>query len=221
MQTFIVLEKIPALDTVWCVGDIFLDFESDLLMANKNVGAWYLNTRCDVKYFTYPVMELNNFLIRVQMSLAIALNESGHLSRFIVLVLGDDFEKMTASYKLTELCFRWLISEIVVCVHRRKSYLPKKVVRSTEPKFVTVKPHPRCGILDISQAHKIKRRIFNRSIEAVVKKYDNFYMVNTDTIRPDTLEYFDANKKKSYLMLAMSNVGKQSVIWLNRLTKES
>ena len=72
-------------------------------------------------------MERQNVLVRMQQALAKQLNEMIHLPRFIVLLLGDDFEKITTgmtSHELTELFIRWLISKIVVCVECHKAKMP-------------------------------------------------------------------------------------------------
>ena len=80
---------------------------------------------------------------------------------------------------------------MLLSIQDRKGNLDKKASRLSEPKFLIIKPTPKnTDGFDTRD----NCRIFNRSVENVIKKYDNFYCFNDDEIKPDEIANFDSSE---------------------------
>ena len=57
-------------------------------------------------------MDSNNILIRITNALAKRLNETSKLPRFIIILIGDDFEKIGSTQEASYLTVHCLVTEI-------------------------------------------------------------------------------------------------------------
>lgn len=72
-----------------------------------------------------------------------------------------------------------------------KSVLRKHKVRVSEPKYLLLEPLPKQEAVDTVGNFRLKCRVYNRSVENVVWRYDDIFIINIDGIRPDTTNLFD------------------------------
>ena len=72
---------------------------------------------------------------------------------------------------------RWLVSALVLEIQTRKEQLPDFTFRSTEPKFIFVKPALKYAISDLDKDHMNMRHVFNRTLEKTIQKYDRAYAI--------------------------------------------
>ena len=162
--------KIPALEEVWCVGDIFLSFAAGhaTSLANEfdaqKCKQMYIFNRYDVKSMTTPLLNTNYVLVRLQNALANHLNNTVKLPRLLIVILDKDFIKLgDATY--SDMAVRELVSSLFTTIQERKEQLQKKCIRSSEPKFIFVKPTPKYSLIDIGDEYKNMKRSFNKTLE--------------------------------------------------------
>ena len=183
---YFIVGKIDALDTIWIIGDMALSTAGVQFKKKHDMAAQfspsvssqsYISNRYDVKLMYSPVTNQTNILLWIINGLYQGFNRYTYLPRFIIIFLDADFEWITHNHDLTYKTLLWLISQVVWGAGKKKSKLPLKARRSTQPKFVLVKPSPKVSYKDIRQEHKFKKRTFNRCAEEIICKYNDFFII--------------------------------------------
>ena len=172
------------------MGDTHLS-ASVKIMAKLARRPSYITSRCDLRVLYTPIMQSQNISARVMNAFIVAVNEPIHLPRMVVLFLDQDFEEITGDYDSTEMTVKWLIANLVMMVHDRKKHIPSFASRPSEPKFIIIKPTPLADWSDPHGSHKARKCIFNQSIKQVIAKYDHFFIVNVDAIKPDNPTFYE------------------------------
>ena len=139
-----------------------------------------------------------NILSRLYNALVDGINRYNQLPRIIVIILDDDFTKMTSNYDNTEELFGWIIGQICLLMYSRKNEMISFASRPDEPKLLMVKPLPRSESQDTkgNNPYRNLRRVFNRSVDNIISRYDETYVVNMDEIRPESFDLFDISGNK-------------------------
>ena len=75
-------------------------------------------------------------------------------------------------------------------VQMRKQQLPKRATRRSELKIVQLKPTPVYQLLDITNRSRDQRRIFNRTLEKLVKRYENQCLLNIENVYPNNAKCY-------------------------------
>ena len=144
-----VTEKVTGLEVVWFLGDNF---------AATTYRKYYLNRSQTYKegssitfedyissHYDYHMQcnsrfnsSTENMLVRIQNTLAGAVNKSIALPKYIIVILDDDLityldYKGVGVGELLGEWLRWLMTEIEVIIKARKDQLPVKVKRDMEP----------------------------------------------------------------------------------------
>ena len=151
----------------------------------------HIASQYDVKFIFMPVDAERNFLLRIINALARYLNQVTRLPRILMLMLDCDFTTITGSYEVTKNAIKCIIANFVILLHKRKKTLPHFACKMNEPKIVVMKPMPKSVNRDLDCEARNKRRVFNRSVEDVLERYDNMYAFNIDQIKPEELFNFE------------------------------
>ena len=160
----------------------------------KDKSESYIDSNYDLKFIFTPADAQSNFILHLSNALVGMLNQITHLPRVIIVMLDSDFTRITAGYKTTEKAIGCLVSQLIVAIGKHKGQVLKKSYRSTEPKFLIMKPTPWAAGLDEFRGSHNQCRIFNRQLELVISKYDYFYTYNVHKIQPEKGEFFDYTK---------------------------
>ena len=156
----------------------------------------YIGSKYDVKFIFTPSDMCGNILTRLQNALASMINQTIRLPRFIIILLDCDFMKITGDYESTKGTVRWLMSSIIQAIGKRKKWLEDFAFRETEPKFLFMKPTPKPKRLDDCGSGRFQCRIYNRSVESIICRYDNFYTYNANEIKPEKNKFFEEGSSR-------------------------
>ena len=88
-----------------------------------------------MKMMINPAPTQGNILMRVYNALVGGLNKYCQLPRIIVLILDDDFTKITSNYDNAEQLFSWLVGQIFLMMFNRKGETYSFASRDLEPKI--------------------------------------------------------------------------------------
>ena len=90
---------------------------------------------------------------------------------------------------MTECTLGKLIGQMVIGIGTHKSQIGERASRQIEPKFLIMKPTPKPDGYEDLHGGKNQRRIFNRSLDKIACKYDDFYYYNVHQIRPEIEDF--------------------------------
>ena len=183
------------------VPEIYKLFSSDLIeVRNKtrNLRQVHIASKYDMKMMINPAPTQGNILMRVYNALVRGLNRYCQLPRIIFLILDDDFTKITSNYDNAEQLFSWLVGQIFLMMFNRKGETYSFASRDLEPKLLVVKPLPRSEPQDTmgNNPFRNQRRVFSRSVENVISKYEETCVANIDEIRPKNITLLDLSGNK-------------------------
>ena len=188
------------LDAIWLIGDATLAsyatemnrlFATDHAEVRSRVRRTpnHIAARYDMRIMTSATLNRYNILARMYNALVDGLNRFVQLPQITVIIFDHDFTAITSDYENTENLIGWLIGQMLQLINSRKTEMLSFASRPLEPKSLMIKPLPKTDHMD--KRFKNQRRIFNRSVENTIAKYDETCVTNVDDVRPENLASFD------------------------------
>ena len=194
-----------ALELVWVIGHIFMSFAAQKFnefrqvkyeqqLKNPKVKPYYLDWRYDLKFIFTPVDASSNILLYIINAFIGMLNHTVHLPKHLIILLDEDFIKITAGYRMIEKTIGFIVGHNFQEISKCKKQLPDKAYRSRESKIIFGKPSPTKNDQEDVIGGRNQRRIFNRSLEVILGKYDSAYTFNADEIQLNKQEFYKSGK---------------------------
>ena len=188
---------VPALDELWIVGDLFLSFAAEHLKhlhldrKAQRLKQFFMYHNFDVRFGHTPIAQEKNILTRLRSAISDLINHNKKLPRILLVIIDKDFTKLGASGEVYDKVLKWVMVEICGMIQQKKGKLLSKCYRESEPKVVFAKPVAKFELLDVDNINREMKRLFNRSIEKIVKKLRYFYAINIDDIIPNDASIFE------------------------------
>ena len=146
--------------------------------------------RYDIKFLTSPLTTSGNILIHLQTVLADHLNKTTKLPRLLIVLLDKDFIHLGDATH-SDVVIRSLVSSLFTSIQIRKEQLDRNAKRSSEPKFIFVKPTPKYNLINIDEDHRNMKWAFNRGLEKTIHKYEEIFTANIDAIIPSDGSFYE------------------------------
>ena len=114
-----------ALESIWVVGDMAMSILTPKFnqirsrqIEDKNPG--YIDHNYDIKFIFTPLDSHKNILVRIFNAFVAMLNQSIRLPRFLIILLDNDFAKLTGGYANTEYAIAWIMGNFTAKIGDRK-----------------------------------------------------------------------------------------------------
>ena len=175
LHTQLISEQLPGVDTIWIIGDTFVDNTYDTIFRQISENESFAKANFEIKKMASNRYHSNytSALGRIRNTFAKMINQNDRLPKFVVIVLENDVTMSISDAcpdgEFHDTCRRmakWLINEVRKLFMTKNDYLPKRGKRET--KLVWIIPTRHDNYND-----DFDRKVFGKYIQEFARFYEN------------------------------------------------